>query len=68
MTRGKSWTLTVKSGEYLLIGDEIKLIFTGGSRGSLHILVDAPKTVNVARSSALEKYGMTEASGNKVHR
>lgn len=58
--------LTVKPGEYLLIGDEIKLVFTGGSANNLRILVDAPKSMNVARSSALERYGMAAGPGNEA--
>lgn len=57
--------LTVKAGEYLLIGDDIKLVFAGGSSNNLHILVDAPKSRNIVRSTALEKYGMAEP-GNEV--
>ena len=49
--------LTVKPGEYLLIGENIKLVFAGGSANNMHILVDAPRTVNIARSAALEKSG-----------
>lgn len=51
--------LTVKAGEYLLIGDEIKVVYTGGSGNNAHILVDAPKSMNVVRSDTMEKYGMT---------
>ena len=58
--------LTVKAGEYLLVGDNIKLVFTGGSASNLHILVDAPKSMNVVRSAALEKYGMAPGPGNEV--
>ncbi len=58
--------LTVKPGEYLLIGEEIKLVFTGGSTGNLRILVDAPKTMNVVRSSALQRYGMAAEPGNET--
>ncbi len=58
--------LTVKAGEYLLVGDEIKVVFTGGSGNNMHILVDAPKSMNIARSSALEKYGMAADPGNEV--
>ena len=36
--------LTVKAGEYLLVGDDVKVVFTGGSSNNLHILVDAPKS------------------------
>ena len=49
--------LTVKQGEYLLIGEEVRLAFVGGSAGNVHILVDAPKSVNIARSAALKKAG-----------
>lgn len=47
--------LTIKPGEYLLIGNDIKLVFTGGSSNNMHILIDAPKTCNVVRSTVLEK-------------
>lgn len=48
--------LTVKPGEYLMIGDDIKLVFTGGSSRNMRILVDAPKSYKIVRSPALEKY------------
>lgn len=58
--------LTVKAGEYLLVGDDIKVVFTGGSSNNLHVLVDAPKSMNIVRSTALEKYGMAADPGNEV--
>lgn len=58
--------LTVKPGEYVLIGDDIKIVFTGGSSNNLRILVDAPKKYNIARSDALERYGMAPDPGNEV--
>ena len=58
--------LTVKAGEYLLVGDNIKVVFTGGSANNMHILVDAPKSMNIVRSTALEKYGMAADPGNEV--
>lgn len=58
--------LTLKAGEYLLIGDGIKVVYTGGSSNNGHLLVDAPKSMNIARSGALEKYGRTVEPGNKV--
>lgn len=58
--------LTVRPGEYLLIDKEIKIVFTGGSSNNMHILVDAPKSVNVARSTALEKKGIVTASKNET--
>ncbi len=58
--------LTLKAGEYLLIGDGIKVVYTGGSGNNGHLLVDAPKSMNIARSGALEKYGMAPGPGNEV--
>ncbi len=58
--------LTVKPGEYLLIGDDIKLVFAGGSSNNLRILVDAPKSMNIARSATLQKHGMVAERGNEV--
>lgn len=47
--------LTVKPGEYVLVGNDVKVVFAGGSANNMHILIDAPKSMNIARSSALEK-------------
>ena len=58
--------LTVKPGEYLLIGNEVKVVFAGGSANNLRILVDAPRSMNIARSSALEKKMMEAEPGNFV--
>lgn len=58
--------LTVKAGEYLLIGNEVKVVFTGGSGNNMHVLVDAPRSMNIARSAALEKYGLAADPGNEV--
>ncbi len=58
--------LTLKAGEYLLIGDGIKVVYTGGSNNNGHLLVDAPKSMNIARSGALKKYGMAAEPGNEV--
>lgn len=58
--------LTIKAGEYLLIGEEVKVVYTGGSGENAHILIDAPKSMNIARSSALEKYGKAADLGNEV--
>lgn len=58
--------LTVKAGEYLLIGNEVKVVFTGGSGNNMHILVEAPRSMNIARSAALEKHGLGADPGNEV--
>ena len=35
--------LTVSTEEYLMIGDNIKVVFLGGTKNHLRIMVDAPK-------------------------
>lgn len=44
--------LTLRPGEHLDIGENIRVIFSGGSANNIHLLVDAPKEINIARSSA----------------
>lgn len=47
--------LTVSTEEYLMIGDDIKLVFLGGTGKHLRIMVDAPKDKHIVRSTVLEK-------------
>ena len=35
--------LTVSTEEYLMIGDNVKIVFLGGTKNHLRIMVDAPK-------------------------
>lgn len=44
--------LTLKPGEFIDIGKDIRVVFSGGSANNIHLLVDAPKEVNIARSNA----------------
>ena len=44
--------LSLKPGEYITLGDNIKIIFSGGSANNIHLLVDAPREISVARNSA----------------
>ena len=41
--------LTVSPEEYLMINDNIKIVFLGGTK-----MIDAPKEVNIVRSTVLE--------------
>ncbi len=52
--------LTVSTEEYLQIGEEIKIVFLGGSKNHLRIMVDAPKEINVVRSKVVENNATTE--------
>lgn len=47
--------MTVATEEYLMIGDDIKIVFLGGTGKHLRIMIDAPKEVGIVRSSVLEK-------------
>ena len=44
--------LTLKPGEYIDIGEEIRVVFSGGSANNIHLLVDAPREKNIIRSTA----------------
>mgnify|MGYP003305387389 CR=1 FL=1 len=46
--------MSVKNGEYIMVGDDVKIVFLGGGGGQTRIMVDAPKEVNIARSKAIE--------------
>ncbi len=47
--------LSVRDEEFLMIGDDVKIIFLGSSGGQTKIMIDAPKEVNIVRSKAIEK-------------
>ncbi len=47
--------LTVSPGEFLMIGNDIKIIFAGGERKKIPIAVDAPRDFDIIRSSATAK-------------
>jgi len=58
--------MTVKEGDYLLIGDDIKLYFDRKTdRNTMRIAVDAPRSVPVLRGVLYEKSIAAQAeSGN----
>ena len=47
--------MSVKNEEYLMIGDQVKIVFLGGGGGQTRIMIDAPKEINIVRSKAMEK-------------
>lgn len=47
--------LSLSTEEYLMLGDDIIIVFLGGSNHHLRIMIDAPKEVNIVRSTVLEK-------------
>lgn len=46
--------LTVGTEDYLMIGEDIKIVFLGGTKNHTRIMLDVPKEVNVVRSKVLE--------------
>lgn len=52
--------LTMSSEEYLQIGEEIRIVFLGGSKNHLRIMVDAPKEYNVVRSKVIANHAKSE--------
>lgn len=57
--------LTVKPGECLNIGNDVRVVITGGTQNNYHIMIDAPKEMNIVRGRVLEKkvdkYGQRKA-------
>lgn len=53
--------LSVSTEEYLQIGDDIRLVFLGGTGNHIRIMVDAPKDVNIVRSKVLRN-SITDAA------
>jgi len=47
--------LTVSTEEYLMIGEDVRLVFLGGTGKHLRIMIDAPRDKNIVRSTVLEK-------------
>ena len=48
--------LTMKDGDYLLIGDDVKISFSKANyRDSLFLSIDAPRSVNIVRGKLYEK-------------
>jgi len=47
--------LTIKPGEYFMIGDKIKVAFVGGTANNAKIMIGAPKEYNIVRGKVLER-------------
>lgn len=58
--------LTVNTEEYLTIGENVKIVFLGGSKNHTKIMIDAPKEVNVVRGKVLENKAMTPEEKEKL--
>lgn len=47
--------LTVSAEEYLMIGENIRIVFLGGTGKHMRIMIDAPREVDIVRSKVIEK-------------
>lgn len=44
--------LTVSPGDFLMIGDDVKIIFAGGEKAKIPIGIEAPKSIPIIRNTA----------------
>lgn len=58
--------MTVNTEEYIQIGDDIRIVFLGGSRNHTRVMLDVPKEINVVRSRALENHAKTAENREKI--
>ena len=47
--------LSLKQGQYVNIGDDIRVVYVGGSGGQGRLMIDAPKEVPIVRKSGEKK-------------
>ena len=57
-------TLTVLPGEYIQIGDDIKVCVQKGRTGKLRLAIDAPKDVLILRDKVIERNEINELFGD----
>ena len=50
----KMLKLSLKQGQYVNIGDDIRVVYVGGSGNHARLLIDAPRELNIARSTTEE--------------
>ena len=47
--------LTIKAGEYFMIGEDIRVVYLGGSGNHCKVMIDAPGSYNIVRGEVLER-------------
>lgn len=47
--------LSLRQGQYINIGDNIRVVYIGGSGRNGHFLIDAPKEIPIVRNNVGEK-------------
>ena len=54
-----------KPGEYVVIGDDIKVKVVKSEEGDLRLAIDAPKHIRIVRGELYEEEMKAKAQGNK---
>ena len=54
--------LTIKPGEFINIGDDVRVIY---SEGNIHLLIDAPRELNIVRSKVLARNSANSSDSDK---
>ena len=49
--------LTVSPGDFIMIGEDIKIIFGGGEKANIPVAIDAPREKAIIRNTAKHKVG-----------
>lgn len=44
--------ISLKPGQYINIGDDIRVVFAGGTGNNIRLLIDAPREIPIARNEA----------------
>lgn len=44
--------ISLKPGQYVNIGEDIRVVFAGGSGNNIRLLIDAPREIPIARNTA----------------
>lgn len=57
--------LTVSPGDFIMIGQDIKIIFAGGDRSRIPLAIEAPKDTPIVRNTANHKKGFDNVDFGK---
>lgn len=58
--------LTLSTTEYLMVGENVRLVFLGGTHNHLRLMIDAPKDVHIVRSALIEKDTLDQEERDKL--
>ena len=59
--------LTVSPGDFIMLGENIKIVFCGGERTNIPIAIEAPKSVPIVRNTAKDIKDFERVDLEKKH-